>query len=122
MFAKSTFAIACVMFMAAAVYASDTPATVDKMKAALTPGEFVLSGSQVKKLHDDKQAKEYRVCVKNEKDSSSMKVMYDGQEAVLRPGDCMDVTGKKISATPEHELTGGAHIVATFHHEKPSKQ
>lgn len=116
MCARKMFAIVFAMLMGAVIHASET---TDKMKAALTPGEFMLTGSEVKKLHEDKQEKEYRVCVKNEKDSSSMKVMYDGKEAVLRPGDCMDITGKKIAATPEHALTGDAHIVGTIHHEKP---
>ncbi|HEY6645095.1 hypothetical protein [Povalibacter sp.] len=50
-----------------------------------------------------------------------MKVMYDGHETILNPGDCQDVTGRKIEATPEHALMGDSHIVATFHHVKDKK-
>lgn len=116
---KSVFMIAAVSLLSSlAGFAAETPATVDKMKAAVTPGELVLTGSEVKKMHEGKEAKEYRICVKTEKDAAPMKVMYDGQETVLKPGECKDVSGKKIDAMPEHALTGSAHIVATFHHVK----
>jgi len=117
--AKIVFMIvAAVQFAGSAVYADDTSATADKMKAAVTPGELVLTGSEVKNIHEGKEAKEYRVCVKTETQAAPMRVMYDGQEVALKPGDCTEVSGKKIDVTPEHALTGKAHIVATFHHVK----
>jgi hypothetical protein len=117
--AKTVFMIvAAALFAGSAVYADDTSATADKMMAAVTPGELVLTGSEVKNIHKGKEAKEYRVCVKTETQSAPMKVMYDGQEVALNPGDCKEVIGKKIDVTPEHALTGKAHIVATFHNVK----
>jgi hypothetical protein len=101
--------------------AAGTGETTDKLKAAVTPGEFVLTGSEVKTIHSGKSAREYRVCVKAEKDSAPMKVMADGKEETLQPGDCKAVSGKKIVAAPAQTLTGSAHIVATYHHEKPTK-
>jgi hypothetical protein len=101
-----------------AVVAADTTAMVDKMKAAVTPGEIVLTGSEVKKIHEGKDASEYRVCVKAEKEAAPMKLTYDGQEAVLKPGDCKEIMGKDINATPAQALSGSAHIVATFHRVK----
>lgn len=95
--------------------------TTEKMKAAVTPGEFMLTGSEVKKIHSGKEAREYRICVKAEKESAPMKVIADGKDTTLQPGDCKNVTGKKIEATPAQPLTGSAYIVATFHHEKPTK-
>lgn len=109
---------ATILLGSSAVFAADTPAVVDKMKAAVTPGEIALTGSEVKRIHEGKEAKEYRVCVKTEKEAAPMKLMYDGQEAIIKPGDCKDVAGKTIEATPAHALTGSAHIVATFHHVK----
>lgn len=101
-----------------AAFAADTPAAIDKMKAAVTPGEIALTGSEVKNIHNGKEAKEYRVCVKTEAEAAPLRLRYDGQEAVLKPGDCKDVTGKIIDATPAQALTGKAHIVATFHSAK----
>lgn len=109
---------ALVLLSSSAAFAADTPAVVDKMKAAVMPGEVAITGSEVKKIHDGKEAKEYRVCVKTEKDAAPMKLRYDGQEAVLKPGDCKEVAGKMIEATAAQALTGSAHIVATFHHVK----
>jgi hypothetical protein len=50
-----------------------------------------------------------------------MKVMADGKDETLQPGDCKNITGKKIEATPAEALSGNTHIVATFHHQKPKK-
>ncbi len=119
--AKTPLMIAAMTaFSVSAAYAGDTPAAADKIKAAVTPGELVLTGSEVKNIHKGQEAKEYRVCVKTETEAAPMKVMYDGEEAVLKPGDCKEISGKKIDVTPEHALTGKAHIVATFHHTKKS--
>jgi hypothetical protein len=107
--------------LAPSAFGADTPETLEKMKAAVTPGEFVLTGSEVKKIHQGKEAREYRICVKAEKEAAPMKVMYDGQTATLSPGDCRDISGKKIEATPAQALSGSAHIVATYHHEKKKK-
>ena len=100
------------------VFAAETSATVDKMKAAVTPGEFVLTGSEVKKIHESTHARDYKICVKAEKDAAPMKVMYDGQSVTVPAGECKEVTGKQIQATPAQALSGSAHIVATFHHQK----
>ena len=98
--------------------AAETSATVDKMKAAVTPGEFVLTGSEVKRIHEGKQARDYKICVKAEKDAAPMNVTYDGQSVTVPVGDCKDVVGKRIEAMPAEALSGSAHIVATFHHHQ----
>ena len=117
--AKSLSMFAATLLLAStAVFAADTPAVVDKMKAAVTPGEIVFTGSEVKRIHEGKEAKEYRVCVKTARDAAPLRLLYDGQQAILKPGDCKDVVGKNIDATPAQALTGSAHIVATFHRVK----
>lgn len=107
--------------VAPTAFCQDTPKTIDEMKAAVTPGEFVLTKSEIEKIHEGKDAREYRICVKAEKDAAPMKVTYDGQTAIVSPGDCKNISGKKIDATPAQALSGSAHIVATFHHEKKKK-
>ncbi len=117
--AKSMLMFAVIGMASFAVQASDdTSPTVDKMKAAVTPGEIVLTGNQVKKIHDGREAREYRVCVKTETDAAAMRVTYDGEQSVLMPGDCQNVVGKKIDASPQKPLSGKTHIVATFEHIK----
>jgi hypothetical protein len=101
-----------------AAHAADTPAAVDKMKAAVTPGEFVITGTETKTIHEAKVARAQKVCVKKEKEAASLKLTYDGQQAVLTPGECKTISAKKMEATPEHPLTDGAHIVVTVHRIK----
>jgi hypothetical protein len=111
------------MVAAVALFMASPPAILaaDGKGAGLIPGQFVLTGSKVKKIYTGKLPRDYRVCVKAEKDSAPMKVTFDEQQSTLQPGDCKDVTGKKIEATPAEALTGSTHIVATFHREKPAK-
>lgn len=96
--------------------------TMDEIKAALKPGEFVLTGSEVKTLHSSKdEAREYRVCVKAQKETAPMKVMADDMQETVQPGECKNVSGKRIVATPAEPLSGSAHIVGTYHHEKETR-
>ena len=109
------FASYLVSFQASAADSSQIAA---KAKAAVTPGEFVLTGTQVKKIHEGKTERAYNICVKSEQGSASMKVTYDGQVETITPGECKDVKGKKIEATAAEKLTGSNHIVATYHQNK----
>jgi hypothetical protein len=95
-----------------------TEATMDKMKAAVTPGEIDLTGKEVKTIHDSQTAKDYKVCVKASDESAAMKLRYDDQEATVQPGDCKEVTAKRINATAAVPLSGSQHIMATFHEVK----
>jgi hypothetical protein len=91
---------------------------MDTIEAALVPGRFVSDGSDVKKIHDGKIARDFRICVKGAADTASMKVTYDAQSVMLAPGECRDIVGKTIEATPAVALAGAAHIVATAHGAK----
>jgi hypothetical protein len=111
--------LAVLALCSSVAFADDTSSvTTDKLKAAMSPGEFVLTGSDVKTIHDSSTAHQYRVCLKREQGEADLKVMYDDQEARVKLGDCKTVTGKKIEATPSSALTGDERIVATYHREK----
>lgn len=110
-----------VLALAAPVFAMDTSTMADKAKAAVTPGEFSLSGTQSKTIHNGKAARTYNVCVKAEATAAPMKVQHDGQSETLQPGDCKDVRGKDIEAMPASALSGDTHIVATFKRVKMAK-
>lgn len=116
---KLLLATALALLGASAAFAGDkTEATMDKMKAAVTPGEFDLTGKEVKTIHHGKTAEEYRVCVKPGDEAAAMKVIYDGKQQTLQPGDCKDVTGMSINATAAVPLSGSQHIMATYHEVK----
>jgi len=101
---------------------ADLSVVFDGVKAAATPDEITLTGSESKRLYVGENPREYRVCVKWERRSAPLRVTADGRDWTLKPGDCEFVTGKRIHATPAQPLRGTAHIVATFHYEKPAGQ
>lgn len=115
-------AMVVVLLSDAVAFAADAPATIDKIKAAVKPGEMVLTGTEVKEIYEGKRAQQFHVCVKAQKEAAPIKLMHDGQETVVDPGDCRDVTARKIDAAPARELTGSEHIVATFHRVRTQKQ
>src|SRR6516165_8929514 len=74
---KTAFSVAAALVLgsAAEVALSDnTDATADRIKAAVTPGEMVLSGSDVKSIHTGSTVAKYRVCMKKEQGDAEMKV------------------------------------------------
>jgi hypothetical protein len=118
---KTAFSVAAALVLgsAAEVALSDnTDATADRIKAAVTPGEMVLSGSDVKSIHTGSTVAKYRVCMKKEQGDAEMKVSYDDQDTLLKSGHCKTVTGKAISATASKPLSGSDRIVATYHRVK----
>lgn len=95
-----------------------TEATMDKMKAAVTPGEVDLTGQEVKTIHNSQTAKDYKVCVKASDEAAPLKVRYDEHEATVQPGDCKEVTAKRINLAAAVPLSGSRHIMATYHEVK----
>nr|WP_298726712.1 hypothetical protein [uncultured Steroidobacter sp.] len=113
---KLLLATVLALLGASAAFAGEkTEATMDRMKAAVTPGEIALTGKEVKTIHHGKTAEEYRVCVKPGDETAAMKVIYDGKQETVQPGDCKDVIGMRINATPAEPLSGSQHIMATYH-------
>jgi hypothetical protein len=102
--------------LALAQSTSSSEAT-DKVKAAVTPGEFVLTGSDVKTINDSGKLRRYRVCAKREEGGSTdLKVSYDDKDTMVKLGDCKTVVGRKIEATAATTLASDQHIVGTYHH------
>lgn len=87
----------------------------DQAKAALTPGEVVLTGSDTKTLRDSKDISNYQVCVKADKEAGSVMVMSGANSKTLSPGECGSITGAKITAMPSKPLTGAMHSTVTIH-------
>jgi hypothetical protein len=87
----------------------------DQAKAAVTPGEVVLTGSDTKTLKDSKDIANYQVCVKADKDAGSVMVMSGSNSRTLSPGECAGITGAKITAMPSKPLVGSAHSTVTIH-------
>ncbi|MET0292918.1 MAG: hypothetical protein ABW136_11195 [Steroidobacteraceae bacterium] len=103
---------------ATAVGAQETREKADKLldqaKGAVTPGEVVLTGTDTKTLHDSRTSSTYNVCVKQDKEAGSVRIMNDAKTTTLKPGQCEHVMGMKITATPAMALTGTARSTVTF--------
>jgi len=97
---------------------ADTATETDKLKAAVTPGEFVLTGADVKTINDSSSPRQYRVCLKKEDGEADLKITYDDNQTRVKLGDCKTVSGKKIEATPTSSLGANERIVGTYHHVK----
>lgn len=87
----------------------------DQAKAALTPGEVVLTGSDTRTLRDSDDISNYQVCVKADKEAGAVMVMSGSSSKTLSPGECAGITGGKITAMPAKPLTGSAHSTVTIH-------
>jgi hypothetical protein len=112
------FVGALLAMVATTAMAGDTKAkaekALDQAKAAVTPGEVVLTGTEMKTLHDSKDPVAYRVCVKQEPTAGAVKVTTGINDMTLQPGDCGNVTGMHITATPETALSGAQRSIVTF--------
>lgn len=84
------------------------------MATTAMAGEVVLTGTEMKTLHDSKDPVAYRVCVKQEPTAGAVKVTTGINDMLLEPGDCGNVTGMHITATPEYALTGTMRSIVTF--------
>ncbi|HTT01481.1 MAG TPA: hypothetical protein VMG11_05270 [Steroidobacteraceae bacterium] len=107
-----------VLSTGATLACADTASETDKLKAAVTPGEFVLTGTDVKTINDSSSPRQYRVCLKKEEGEADMKISYDDNQTRVKLGDCKTVVGKKIEATPTSSLGSNERIVGTYHHVK----
>lgn len=103
--------------IASVSFAADIGGTAHKLKAVVTPGEIAITGTNVKTLHNG-PAKTWRICVKPDIDSESLKLSVDTTDALIKPGDCVEVTGRQITATSAEPLGKHGHIVVTFHEVK----
>jgi hypothetical protein len=92
---------------------------VDQAKAAVTPGEVVLTGRDMKTLHEGEDSAVYNVCVKADRNAGPVTVTGGSGTITLKPGDCHVVNGMRITATPEQPLTGAQRSTVTF--EEPER-
>jgi|SwirhisoilCB1_FD_contig_41_5864732_length_444_multi_7_in_0_out_0_1 hypothetical protein len=117
---RTSLIVGVVMTAAAGLAsAGDTKAKAqelgDQAKAAVTPGEVVLTGSDTKTLRDSKDISSYQVCVKADKEAGSVMVMSGATSKTLAPGECGVVSGSRITAMPSKPLTGATHSTVTIH-------
>lgn len=79
-------------------------------------GQFEINSNQTKTLASGKQDRLYRICIRQRVDGVPLKVMHDGIESTIFPGDCADVEGARIDITPAERLEPGMILMGRFEH------
>jgi hypothetical protein len=90
-------------------------AAADLARAALTPGEVVLTGSDTRTLRDSEDIASYDICVKMDRQAGPVMVMSGSTSKTLAPGECGVITGGHITAMPAKPLPGASHSTVTIH-------
>jgi len=81
-------------------------------------GVFEIDNGQTKTLTFGKHDRMYRICVKADEQSVPLKVMDDGVESMVYPGDCTDVEGMRISIAPGAKLAEGTALFGRYNRVK----
>lgn len=111
--------ILLLIVLAASLFMRDTPAPLDRISAAMTPGRMVLSDNRTVTLSVSEDPKRMFVCVKPEADAVAVTIGHDGQSQLLKPRECSDFSVRRLTATPAAPLTGSLHAVVTYWEIRP---
>jgi len=114
----SAAAILALSLIALPAAAQDEPADPNDstdLRVAVTPGEVLLTGSDVTTINDSSLPTAYRICLDRERGHASLAVRVDGFDAaVIGLGACRIILGKQIEITPLTTLRGDEQIVASY--------
>ena len=77
-------------------------------------GQFEIEPGQTKTLAHGKHDRAYRICVRSTNHSVPLKVLYDGQESMVFPGDCTDVEGMHVQIQPGEKLNPGMALFGQY--------
>ena len=77
-------------------------------------GQFQLDDSETKLLMRGAAIKAYRICMDEAQHAVPLKVMYDGQEAIIEPGECRLIEAAKIKLASAQPLHEGMTLIGSF--------
>ena len=85
-------------------------------------GMFEVDQGQTKTLAFGKHDRTYRICVTKAPHTVPLKVMTDGRDSMVYPGDCTDVEGQRIEIAPGGKLGPDMTLIGRYHHidERPA--
>ena len=86
------------------------------LTAFLPAGEFAVANGQTKGIAHAKTEQTYRICVDRALVSVPLKVIHDGKQAMVSPGDCADFQALNIEVAPGANLPTDYILVGRFHH------
>ncbi len=74
---------------------------------------FGLENGDWKVLNRGPGAKTYRICVTKEDDAAPLKVVHDGLQTVVQPGECHLIEAMKIKVASASRLSDGRMLVGS---------
>ena len=70
----------------------------------LASGEFAIHNGETKTLATGSREHDYRICVNHGWHSVPLRIMHDGMDTVVQPGDCTSVRGRNVALSPDAKL------------------
>lgn len=105
----------CVAVIGAGLMAVTPPAWPDSSDTLLASiGQFQLDRSETKLLMGGAATRAYRICMDDVPKAVPLKVMYDGQEAIVEPGECRLIEAAKIKLASAQPLHEGMTLIGSF--------
>jgi len=86
--------------------------TTDTLLARL--GEFQLDNGETRTVLRGGAIKGYRVCMDEGPDAVALRVTFDGQEAIVEPGECQVIQATKIKLASAARLHDGMTLIGSF--------
>jgi hypothetical protein len=77
-------------------------------------GKFQLDNGETKVVSRGSAIKAYRVCMEEGRGAVPLKVLYEGQEAVVEPGECQMIEATKIRLASAGRLHKGMTLIGSF--------
>lgn len=107
--------ICVVAVIGAGLMAVPPPAWSDTNDTLLASiGQFQLDRSESKLLMRGAAIRAYRICMDEAPKAVPLKVMYDGQEAIVEPGECRLIEAAKIKLVSAQPLHEGMTLIGSF--------
>ncbi len=74
---------------------------------------FGLDNGEWKSLTRGPEAKTYRICMTKGEDAAALKVMHDGRQTIVQPGECHLIEAIKIKVASASRLSDGRMLVGS---------
>jgi len=106
----------CVTVVIGAILMAGAPvARADSQNTLLANwGQFQLDDGDTKTLRRGSATKAYRVCLDDGAAAVPLKVTFEGQEAIVVPGECQLIEANKIRLTSAGKLQEGMTLIGRF--------
>jgi hypothetical protein len=79
-------------------------------------GEWEIGNGETHTIAHHKQDEMYRICVRKDRYSVPVKVMFDGKQETIAAGNCSDVEAMDIQITPAVKLAEDNVLIGKFEH------